>query len=165
MLSARHLSAHSCLVASDKNENRFCEVARSIVENIRRIGRLLGIVYSTIAKNGLRRPGTINGNWTMKDSGSSTIPTFGPILCTGFRHAATLVTIGFQPSRIKQASCAGMTDGTGTTAGKETILSTQLFSFKFQNGEKNSPASTNSTGTCGLGRGKVWRSGSVSDVE
>ena len=51
MLSARHLSAHSCFVASEKNENRFCEVARSIVENIRRIGRLLGIVYSTIAKN------------------------------------------------------------------------------------------------------------------
>ena len=83
-------------------------------------------------KNGLRRRGTINGNWAMKGSGLSTIPTFGPILCTGFRRAATLVTIGFQPSRIKRASCAGMTDGTGTTAGKETILSTQLFTFKFQ---------------------------------
>ena len=50
MLSARHLSAHSCLVASEKNKNLFWEVARSIVENSRSIGRLLGIVYSTIAK-------------------------------------------------------------------------------------------------------------------
>ena len=47
---ARHHSAHSCLVASGKNENRFCEVAQSIVVNNRSIGRLLGIVYATIAK-------------------------------------------------------------------------------------------------------------------
>ena len=135
MLSARHLSAHSCFVASEKNENRFCEVARSIVENNRRIGRLLGIVYSTIAKNGLRRRGTINGNWTIKDSGLSTIPTFRPILCTGFRRATTLMTIGFQPSRIKRASCAGMTDGTGTTLGKETIYNCLRSSFNMW-GEK-----------------------------
>ena len=32
-------------------------------------------------------------------------------------------------------------------------------------GEKNTPASTNSTGTCGLRRAKSWRSWSVADVE